>query len=49
VALKTLMGKHSRELISSLSNSGTQNMLVKDLLDSHFPLPLRKDAQDIKI
>ncbi|QCE02935.1 protein brassinosteroid insensitive 1 [Vigna unguiculata] len=47
VTLETLMGKHPGELISSLSNSTTQNMLLKDILDSRLPLPLRKDAQDI--
>ncbi|XP_027907546.1 probable leucine-rich repeat receptor-like protein kinase At1g35710 [Vigna unguiculata] len=47
VTLETLMGKHPGELISSLSKSTTQNMLLKDLLDSRLPLPVRKDAQDI--
>lgn len=48
VALETLMGRHPRELIASLSNSSAQNMLLKDLLDSRLPLPvIRKDAQDI--
>jgi len=47
VTLETLMGKHPGELISSLSKSTTQNMLLKDVLDSRLPLPLRKDAQDI--
>jgi len=49
VALETLMGKHPGELISSLSNPSTQNMLVKDLLDSRLPLPVRKDTQDINL
>ncbi|KAK7382209.1 hypothetical protein VNO80_00970 [Phaseolus coccineus] len=49
VTLETLMGKHPGELISSLSNSTTQNMLVKDLLDSRLPLPFQKDAQDINL
>ncbi|KAL2337397.1 hypothetical protein Fmac_011843 [Flemingia macrophylla] len=39
VALETLMGKHLREIMSSLSKSTTQNMLLKDLLDSRLPLP----------
>ena len=49
VTLETLIGKHPEELISSLSNSTTQNMLVKDFLDSRLPLPLQKDAQDINL
>ena len=49
VTMETLMGKHPRELISSSSNPTTQNMLVKDLLDSRLPLPLGKDAQDISL
>ncbi|XP_061352121.1 probable leucine-rich repeat receptor-like protein kinase At1g35710 [Gastrolobium bilobum] len=48
VALETLMGRHPGELISSLSNLSTQNMLLKDLLDSRLPLPFSpKDEQDI--
>ena len=48
VALETLMGRHPEELISSLSNSTTQNMLLIDILDSCLPLPgLRKYVQDI--
>ncbi|XP_027337291.1 MDIS1-interacting receptor like kinase 2-like [Abrus precatorius] len=50
VALETLMGRHPGEFISSLSNSSTENMLLKDLLDSRLPLPsFQKDAQDIMI
>ncbi|BAT97724.1 hypothetical protein VIGAN_09125400 [Vigna angularis var. angularis] len=49
VALEALMGKHPRELISSLVNLTIPNMLVKDLLDSRLPLPRRKDAQDINL
>ncbi|XP_020218575.1 MDIS1-interacting receptor like kinase 2 [Cajanus cajan] len=50
VALETLMGRHPKELISSLSNSTTQNMLLKDLLDTRLPLPnFRKDAQNIML
>ncbi|RDX76811.1 MDIS1-interacting receptor like kinase 2, partial [Mucuna pruriens] len=50
VALETLMGKHPGEIISSLSNSNTQNMLLKDLLDARLPLPnLRREAQDIML
>ncbi|XP_014516669.1 probable leucine-rich repeat receptor-like protein kinase At1g35710 [Vigna radiata var. radiata] len=49
VTLETLMGKHPRELISTLSNPITQNMLVKDLLDSRLPPPHEKDAQDVNL
>ena len=48
VALETMMGHHPGELISSLSKPSTQNLLVKDVLDSRIPLPfLRKDMQDV--
>ncbi|MED6111402.1 hypothetical protein PIB30_051978 [Stylosanthes scabra] len=50
VALETLMGRHPRELISSLFDASPQNMLLKDLLDSRVHLPNRqKDAQDIAL
>ncbi|KHN35636.1 Putative LRR receptor-like serine/threonine-protein kinase [Glycine soja] len=50
VALETLMGRHPGEFISSLSNSSTQNILLKDLLDARLPLPVfPKDAQDIML
>lgn len=50
VALETLMGRHPGEFLSSLSNSSTQNILLKDLLDSRLPLPVfPKDAQDIML
>ena len=48
VALETLMGRHPGELISSLFNSSTENILLKDLLDSRITLPFcRKDTQAI--
>ncbi|KAG2380518.1 MDIS1-interacting receptor like kinase [Vigna angularis] len=47
VTLETLMGKHPGDLILSLSNPRTENMFVKDLLDSRLPLPLWREAQDI--
>ncbi|XP_025657352.1 MDIS1-interacting receptor like kinase 2 isoform X2 [Arachis hypogaea] len=50
VALETLMGRHPRELISSLFDTSPQNMLLKDLLDSRIRLPhSQKDAQDIAL
>lgn len=49
VALETIMGRHPRELISSLSNPTSQNML-KDILDSRLPLPyFLEDTQDITL
>ena len=48
VALETLMGRHPGELISSLFNSSTENILLKDLLDSRITFPFcRKDTQAI--
>ncbi|KAL2337495.1 hypothetical protein Fmac_011941 [Flemingia macrophylla] len=50
VALETLMGKHPGEIISALSKSTTQNMLLKGLLDSRLPLPhSQKEAKDIML
>lgn len=50
VTLETLMGRHPGELISSLSNSTAQNMLLKDILDARLPLPnLGKDTHDIML
>ncbi|XP_027337293.1 MDIS1-interacting receptor like kinase 2-like [Abrus precatorius] len=46
VTLETLMGRHPEELISSLSNSSTQNMLFKDLLDPRLPLPSNSKVVD---
>ncbi|KAJ7962180.1 putative Receptor protein kinase [Quillaja saponaria] len=39
VALETMMGKHPGELISSLSTSSVQNIMLKDVLDARLPLP----------
>ncbi|KAF7844805.1 putative leucine-rich repeat receptor-like protein kinase [Senna tora] len=51
VALETMMGKHPRELISSLSkSSSTRRSILKDILDSRLPFPFfRKDAQDVML
>ncbi|KAL2337456.1 hypothetical protein Fmac_011902 [Flemingia macrophylla] len=50
VTLETLTGRDPRELISFLSNSTTQNMLLKDLLDPRLALSIcQKDTQDIMI
>ncbi|WVZ16984.1 hypothetical protein V8G54_009966 [Vigna mungo] len=49
-ALETLVGRHPGDLISALSNTTTQNMLLKDIRDPRIPLPnSRKDAQDIML
>ncbi|KAF7844811.1 MDIS1-interacting receptor like kinase 2-like [Senna tora] len=48
VTLETIMGRHPGELISSLSKTNTtQSIMLKDVLDSRLPLPLKKDAQDV--
>ncbi|KAF7844807.1 MDIS1-interacting receptor like kinase 2-like [Senna tora] len=48
VTLETIMGRHPGELISSLSKTNsTQSIILKDVLDSRLPLPLKKDAQDV--
>ncbi|KAL4395173.1 uncharacterized protein [Arachis hypogaea] len=48
VALETMMGHHPGEFISRLSKPSTQNLMVKDVLDSRIPLPiLEKDLQDV--
>ncbi|XP_072065838.1 MDIS1-interacting receptor like kinase 2 isoform X2 [Arachis hypogaea] len=48
VALETMMGHHPGEFISRLSKPSTQNLMVKDVLDSRIPLPiLEKDMQDV--
>ncbi|XP_010256525.1 PREDICTED: MDIS1-interacting receptor like kinase 2-like, partial [Nelumbo nucifera] len=40
VALEIIMGKHPRELISTLSSSTTKDILLKDVLDPRLPPPL---------
>jgi len=49
VALKTLMRKHPRELISSLSNSSTQNIGERSLRFTFFSTSSDKEAQDINL
>ncbi|RVW71631.1 putative leucine-rich repeat receptor-like protein kinase [Vitis vinifera] len=39
VALETMIGKHPRELITSLSSSLCQDIMLRDVLDSRLPLP----------
>ncbi|XP_034706259.1 probable leucine-rich repeat receptor-like protein kinase At1g35710 isoform X2 [Vitis riparia] len=39
VALETMIGKHPGELITSLSSSLCQDIMLRDVLDSRLPLP----------
>lgn len=39
VALETMMGKHPREVITSLSSSSGQDILLRDVLDPRLALP----------
>ncbi|RVW82682.1 MDIS1-interacting receptor like kinase 2 [Vitis vinifera] len=39
VALETIMGKHPGDLVTSLSSSSTQNITLKDVLDSRLSSP----------
>ncbi|XP_042942864.1 MDIS1-interacting receptor like kinase 2-like [Carya illinoinensis] len=48
VALEVLMGRHSGELLSSLSSSSSsQNMMLNEILDQRLPPPDRLIGQDI--
>ena len=39
VALETMMGIHPGDLVNSLSSSSTQNIILKDILDSRLSYP----------
>ena len=39
VALETMMGIHPGDLVNSLSSSSTQNITLKDILDSRLSYP----------
>ncbi|KAH7845660.1 hypothetical protein Vadar_004502 [Vaccinium darrowii] len=39
VALETLMGRHPRDLISSLASPPSENMMIVDVLDPRLPVP----------
>ena len=47
VALKILMERHPRELLSSLSSPSSQNMMLLEILDQRLPPPNHLVAQDI--
>ncbi|KAG6643054.1 MDIS1-interacting receptor like kinase 2-like [Carya illinoinensis] len=47
VALEVLMGRHPGELLSSLSSSSSQNMMLNEILDQRLPPPNRLIGQDI--
>ncbi|MBA0766750.1 hypothetical protein Gotri_015763, partial [Gossypium trilobum] len=48
LALETLMGKHSSELLVSLSASSSKNIMLSDILDPRLSLPSdRRVAKDI--
>ncbi|XP_015878986.4 probable leucine-rich repeat receptor-like protein kinase At1g35710 [Ziziphus jujuba] len=44
VALETLMGKHPKELLSSLTSSSTQSLLLIEILDQRLPPPRSRSA-----
>ena len=47
VALEILMGIHPGELLTSLSSSSTQHVMINEILDQRLPPPNRLVAQDI--
>ncbi|KAG7964611.1 hypothetical protein I3843_09G179000 [Carya illinoinensis] len=47
VALEVLMGRHPEELLSSLSSSSPQNMMLNEILDQRLPPPNCLIGQDI--
>jgi serine/threonine protein kinase len=47
VALEIIMGKHPTELLTSLSSSSSQNMMLHEILDQRLPPPNHLVAQDI--
>ena len=47
VALEILMGRHPSELLTSLSSSSPQNMMLNEILDQRLPSPTRLVAQDV--
>ena len=47
VALEILMGRHPSELLTSLSSSSPQNMMLNEILDQRLPSPTHLVAQDV--
>ena len=47
LALKILMGTHPVELLTSLSSSSPQNMMLNEILDQCLPPPNRLVARDV--
>jgi serine/threonine protein kinase len=47
VALEILMGRHPTELLTSLSSSSSQNVMLHEILDQRLPPPNHLVAQDI--
>ncbi|KAG5527458.1 hypothetical protein RHGRI_028375 [Rhododendron griersonianum] len=39
VALETIMGRHARDLVSSLTSPPSENMMITDVLDPRLPRP----------
>jgi serine/threonine protein kinase len=47
VALEIIMGRHPTELLTSLSSSSSQNMMLHEILDQRLSPPNHLVAQDI--
>ncbi|XP_062173653.1 MDIS1-interacting receptor like kinase 2-like isoform X3 [Alnus glutinosa] len=47
VALEIIMGRHPTELLTSLSSSSSQNMMLHEILDQRLPPPNHLVQQDI--
>ena len=47
LALEILMGTHLGELLTSLSSSSPQNMMLNEILDQRLPPPNRLVARDV--
>ncbi|KAG6705151.1 hypothetical protein I3842_07G167200 [Carya illinoinensis] len=47
VALEILMGRHPGELLTLLSSSSSQNVMLHEILDQRLPPPNHRVAQDI--
>ena len=47
VALEILMGRHPGELLTSLSSSSPQNVMLDEILDQRLPPPNHLVAQDV--